>query len=335
MDTKPLEEQAESYVRHTLLKYEFLVTKPTFDQEGTDLLIVNDIRSKTTPFIRVQCKGRMVSTGSNVTIPKDYVDENFIVFLYVIKKESKDHFLYVYFQEDIEKWTDAGNTYRLYINRTFDEDNSYKERLFNKLIVPKIKNILLKQTINQQVKVHDSIIVDGIFLERAVKKTRQFYMDMYPNKKLVKPYIDDLIVQICRYTHLQLKKELTCYLIYSSHHALEEVVEIGEVSENSFFTGTINRSVGKDFNLYKLKTDQIISFKIEEQLERLINTENVLLVADDPAYIPYLDDLKARGVEIKIAQLKGDLGSRMYHRFRYADISYPIAECIGIDKFDL
>jgi hypothetical protein len=40
MDNKPLETQAESLIQHNLIKYGLLVTKPSFDTEGTDLLIL-------------------------------------------------------------------------------------------------------------------------------------------------------------------------------------------------------------------------------------------------------------------------------------------------------
>lgn len=201
MDTKPLEIQAEDLIKHKLLKFDFLVTKPTFDKEGADLLIIKDISQKVTSFIKIQCKGRTIDKNSNVVIPKN--------------------------------------------------------------------------------------------------------------------------------------RELNCYLIYSIDFGLEHIVEIGDLTVNDFLNGEVEKFVGKQYNLYKSQTDDLVSFKIEEQLNRLINTENVLLVADDPAYIPYLEKLKEKGIEIKIAQMKGDYGSRMHHKFRYADIMYQIGISIGLEKFEL
>lgn len=71
---------------------------------------------------------------------------------------------------------------------------------------------------------------------------------------------------------------------------------------------------------------------MEQQLERIINTENVLVVADDLVYVPYLVELEKRGMTVTVAQLKGDFGSRMYHSFRYLDIMYPIGLCIGLQE---
>jgi hypothetical protein len=53
MDNKPLEIEAERLIEYKLIKHGLLVTKPSFDKEGTDLLIIQDISQKITPFIKV------------------------------------------------------------------------------------------------------------------------------------------------------------------------------------------------------------------------------------------------------------------------------------------
>ena len=83
MDTKPLEEQAESYIKSELLRFDFNVIKPSFDRDGTDLLIIDGIENKSTHFLKIQCKGRNIDrNGTNVKIPKKYVQENFVLFIY-------------------------------------------------------------------------------------------------------------------------------------------------------------------------------------------------------------------------------------------------------------
>ena len=335
MDTKPSEIQAENLIKHKLVKYNFLVTKPTFDKEGADLLIVKDISKKITPFVKIQCKGRTITTNSNVTIPKKYVEENFVVFLYVEVKESKEDFLYTYFQPDILKWNDLGEKWQLIIPKNFYKRDKFKNREFNKGVALQIENILLKQVINDLIRSHNSIVIDGIFLEKAVLKTKSFYQELYPDKEFKKPSIDELVFQFCRYGQVELNSDLNCYLIYSTDFGLEHIVEIGDLTVYDYMNGEIEKSVGSKYNLYKMKTDDFVSFKIEEQLERLINTENILLVADDPAYVPYLDILKDRGIEIKIIKMKGDFGSIMHHKFRYADVMYPIGIAIGLEKYEL
>jgi hypothetical protein len=65
MDNKPLEIQAESLIQHKLIKHGLSVTKPSFDKEGTDLLIIRDTSQKITPIIKVQCKGRTYPLNKN------------------------------------------------------------------------------------------------------------------------------------------------------------------------------------------------------------------------------------------------------------------------------
>ena len=335
MDTKPFEIQAESLIEHKLVKYDFLVTRPSFDKEGADLLIIKDISKKITPFIKIQCKGRTISANSNVTIPKKYVEENFVVFLYVEVKDSKEDYLYTYFQSDVLEWNDIGEKFQLIIPKNFSERDEFKKREFNDSVALKIEKILLKQAINDLIKSHNSIVIDGIFLKKAVMKTKGFYQELYPDKEFRKPSIDELVFQFCRYGQIELNSDLNCYLIYSSDFGLEHIVEIGDLTVYDYMNGEIEKSVGSQYNLYKMKTGDFVSFKIEEQLKRLINTENVILVADDPAYVPYLNILKNRGIEIKIIKMKGDFGSIMQHQFLYADIMYPIGIAIGLEKYEL
>jgi hypothetical protein len=330
MDTKPVEIQAESLIEHKLIKHNFLVAKPSFDKEGADLLIVKNITKKITPFIKIQCKGRLVDNRSNVKIPQKYIDENFVVFLYIEKKESKEDFLYVFFEKDIKKWTLKEDVYQLNIPKKFDTQEKYRDQIFNKEKALFIENILLRQALEKVIKSFDSILIDGIFLEKAVKQTMASFKNEYPNQKFKKPTLDELIKQFRRHAHMDENNELNCYLIYSTHFSLEYSVEIGDPTLENLINNNSVDIIGKGYNLYKLKTDEIISFKIEEQLNRLVNTENVLLVADDPAYVPYLDALKKKDIEIKI--LKTRFSSLMPSKFKYQYITYPISDAIMINN---
>lgn len=335
MDNKQLELQAEKLIEHKLIKHGLLVTKPSFDKEGTDLLIIKDISHKITRFIKVQCKGRTIKSNSNVTIPTKYVEENFVTFLYLEKEETKDDFLYVFFQDDIRRWRTVGANFQLTIPKDFQKREEFKEQLLNTKTITKIENILLKQAVNQLIKTNQSIIIDGIFLEKAVTKTQQFYNKLYPEKIFNNPNIDAIVEQLLRYSHVERKEEVNCYLIYSNHFSLEYSVDIGEMTEYDFFMGERSNSVGCSYNLFKLKTQNIVSFKVEEQLNRIINVENVLLVADDFAYVPYLKDLRNRGVEVVVFQHSENFGSRMYHGFNWADIKYPLALAMGLEEHEL
>ncbi|MEH2376541.1 hypothetical protein [Nostoc sp.] len=113
------------------------------------------------------------------------------------------------------------------------------------------------------------------------------------------------------------------------------VVDIGEVEEGDLFIDDNSSFVGSNCNLFKLKTQDFILFKVVEQLERIINVEYVFLVADDVGYNPYLQDLKDRGAEIIVFQNSENSGSRMFHNFNWADISYPLALAMGLNQHEL
>ncbi len=334
MDNRPLELQAESIINSRLIKHGFNVNKPCYDKEGADLLIIKDISEKITPIVKIQCKGRTVKTSSNVTIPVKYVEENLVVFLYVEEDRTKDEFIYVFFQDDINSWQHDGKNFKLSIPNNFRDREYFKERILTNESPLKIEKILLRQAADRQlIKTNYSVIIDGIFLEQIVLQARKIYKEIYPEKILCKPNIDDIIEQILKYAPIKQKEEVNCYLIYSEDFSLGSLVNIGE-EEYDLSTGE-KSTVGSSYNLFKLKTKDFVYFKVKNQVERIINVEHVFLVADDFAYVPYLQELEDRGVEIIIFQNSENADSRMYHKFKWANISYPIALAMGLEQYEL
>ena len=147
MDTKPLEIEAESYIKHELLKYNFKVSKPDFDTEGADLLIVDGIKNKFIHFLKIQCKGRTIKNGSQIVIPTDYVKKNFVIFLY-IKNESYDTSLFTFFYEDIIKWGVRNDNYILNFSANKIKSNDFLKNIFNQKTVEKIREKLRKTKLN-------------------------------------------------------------------------------------------------------------------------------------------------------------------------------------------
>jgi len=107
--------------------------------------------------------------------PTKYVEENFVVFLYLEEAATKEDFLYVFFHDDIKLWRTEGMNFNLTIPKYFYNREELKNRLLNREAITKIENILLKQAVNQLIKTNTSIIIDGIFIEKAVRKTQSFY----------------------------------------------------------------------------------------------------------------------------------------------------------------
>lgn len=102
-DNKPGEFMAEQYISSELLKYDIKTSKPYFDENGTDLLIIDQVNRSETAILRVQSKGRRYakSKSSNVTIPQNYVSTNFLLGLYVVDEHYQSD-LYIFFEEDLK-----------------------------------------------------------------------------------------------------------------------------------------------------------------------------------------------------------------------------------------
>ena len=113
MDTSTLENIAESLISHKLQHYKLLVAKPMCDRLGTDLLVFSEI-SDNVKFCRIQAKGRSFANSktSNIKIPKEYVTNGFLVFLY-LEFNIDDQELYLFFPSDIRKWKTTNGNYKL------------------------------------------------------------------------------------------------------------------------------------------------------------------------------------------------------------------------------
>jgi hypothetical protein len=142
VDTSILENIAELKIVHELQKHGILVSKPYFDQNGTDLLAFMNM-SDGVKFCRIQSKGRCVPEGksNNVHIPKNYVSNGFIVFLYLDFGDNSDG-LYIFLASDIESWSlNKNNEYSLSLS-----NSNVREKLqrftFDQSKVSLIKNLI-------------------------------------------------------------------------------------------------------------------------------------------------------------------------------------------------
>lgn len=142
VDNKPLEEQAEAYLKSMLLKYNFNVTKPSFDKNGIDLLIIDRPDKKLTKTLKVQSKGRSLGKrGTNVTIPVSYVTDEFILFIY-IDKGDETNLLYMFTRYDIESWSKNNKSYTLSITKKLLNSEEMDKRKFNNSKVDELRAIL-------------------------------------------------------------------------------------------------------------------------------------------------------------------------------------------------
>lgn len=327
MDNKPLEEQAENYIKSQLLKFEFKVTKPSFDKMGADLIIIESIDKKYSKFLKVQSKGRSISDeNTSVKIPIAYIKDNFILFIYTID-ENKNEFLFMFTTEEIQKWNNKNDEYILTFNKRKIQTDYFTEKIFNKQLAAKIY-LLLKKT---EIKNYTSVIIDGIFLEKAIDSTLKTYSEIWPEKKFIKPDLNSVIKNILDYydRYKTEKKMINCYLLLSESFYLESRININKTNQ------IFRTKNGNQVSVFINKTDEIIGIAVLEQLNRLINNDNIILVADDRLYENELNELKNKGVEIILVMFNEHNGSNMLVKFKWGDIMYPLGIALGLEKYEL
>gem|GEM_PF-1620910 len=322
-DNRPSELQAETYVEYQLLKHDIKISKPSFDQEGADLLIVDQIKRQTTAFLKAQCKYRSYSgdKDNKVSIPTKYVTDNFILFLYVIDEEKNDS-LFVYFPEELRHWKVYKDEY--WSNISVESLTDQQERIFNNQKADLIK-LLLKSI---DLKKYTTLIIDGVFLEKAIQKTEMIYQEIWPDKELKRPVLNETIHNLLVYNRFpESKSDVQVMLFLSEDFSLEQWLTFPNLSKINIGLNNIKLSI--------YKSNKIIAVEILEYLERIVNTENILLVADDIMYEMPLNDLEANGVDVILIRLKGDFGGNLHTKHKWGDINYPLGLAMGLEKFEL
>jgi len=324
MDTKPLEIESESLIQHELIKFGFNVTKPAFDKEGADLLVVDGIRQKYTHFLKIQCKGRVIkSNGSYIEIPISYVTENFILFLYV-RNENLESSLFAFFYEDIAEWNTRNDKYVLNFTLNKIKMPEFQERIFNRKLAESIK-IRLKSS---KIKKYTSLIIDELFMEKAISKTLSKYKEIYPEREFTKPSVVDVILPTLEmYDNFKSKdKKINCHIF-----AYEES-DCGE--SDKLVSQSFTTSNGVVVKVYREATDDFVSFEVLDYMERVINTENVILVADDVTYEEPLNKLKEKDIDVTLVMFSSDDGRRMFTNHMWGDVAFPIARSIGLSDYE-
>lgn len=321
-DNKPAELQAETLVIHQLLKYDIKTSKPNFDQEGADLLIIHQVTQKSTSFIKAQCKYRRILKNNinQVSIPVNYVTINFVLFLYAIDEEKNDG-LYVFFPDDIRSWKIHDDQYWFGVSKkALDQSQNH---LFTGQTADTINKLLAQGTY----KNYTTVIIDGIFLERAISKTMAVYGEIWPKKVFKRPLLIDVIHHLLSYNQFPNTADVHCVLFLSGDFNLEYFIDVPDT-----------RMRNDDFSEIQLtvrKTNEILSFQILDYLERVINVENIILVADDIVYEQPLNELKAKGIDIILVRLETELGGNLYTPHCWVDITYPLGLSLGLERNEL
>ncbi|MFS1974184.1 hypothetical protein [Vibrio splendidus] len=324
IDNKPLEEEAEFFVKSKLLRYGSNIAKPSFDIKGADLLILDNIDNHYSKILKIQSKGRTLKkTTNSIKIHESYVKDDFIVFLYAIDEENKEQaHLCVFFKEDIELWNKSNDNYTLSFTSKSILTDKFQSKIFNKETVIKINEILEKT----EVKKYTSVVVDGIFLERIIYKTFNEYDKLYPEKNLQVPSTESVIMNITSmYNRFQSEENVLNFHIYNYN---EDVDGSQVVAGNMIISGeTENR-------IYFHETNGFIYKDIEEYFIKILNLENIIFVADDVIYEPILHELTDKNIDVILVMLSEAGGNNMFTGYKWGAIYYPIAQAMGLGQYE-
>lgn len=326
-DNKPIEKQAENYLKSQLSKFDFNYQEPSYDKNGSDLTIIENYKAKKTKLLNVQSKGRTVSNHTtNVKIPKEYVNEQFVLFIYTVD-EKKNETLFMFLPSDIKNWKlNYKNEYTLSFNNKKINEKVFQEKIFNSSKSNELRDVLTRF----EIKDYTTILIDGVFLEKAIKSTIDTYSEIWEKKKFLKPDIKTVIKYILEnYDRFNTKsKTVNCFLIKSEQFSLEDHVSF-DCSLN------LKTQTNNSVNIFVTKSKEIVSFDILEQMERLINNDNIILVADDVIYENKLEEYQELGVEIIVVQFNEHQGRKIHSKFKWGDIMYPLGLSIGLEKCEL
>jgi len=323
MDNKPLEEEAESFIKQHLLKYDFNVVKPIYDTNGGDLLILDDTKKQYPKTLKVQSKGRSLSGNNSIKIPSEYVVDNFVVFLYT-KDSEYNTYLFVYYEEEIKKWNlNSKKEYTLSLTPKNVKSEKFQKKIFNK----NQAEVLRKRLFKAEVKKYTSVIIDAIFLEQAIIKILAIYREIYPNRGIVRPNIMEVIKNIIVfYNKYNTKARIINCNIYS--YMDKELVSEINLNNNIFLDNN------QECRVFPHDTEEFVCFEVIDYMERIVNTENIILVADDRAYEPILDKLEDKNIDVILVKFSENRDSNMFTGYRWGDIIYPIAQAMGLDRYE-
>jgi len=319
MDTSKLAIQSEELISSTLSKFDFLVSKPKYDTDGCDLQILDNLIHPTR-LLRVQSKGRHFERSTNVEISKKHVDDNYILFIYLIDNDKNDT-LYIFFPEEIKQLHSNENNYKLYCSKkTFA--TKYHSNIFSKDKAKQLKLRLLASRIKEKT----TVLIDSFCLENGIMSTLRAYKELYPERDLLTPRTLDIFKQILScYDGRKLEnKIINIYLFLTPHNFIKTEYYDSEelyVGENKI-------------RIFEMHINGLVSFEIEDFLNRIIDSENIILTASDIKYLPLIKELKAQNRDIILVCEKLDNDLRSFG-FNWGNIAYPIAFAMGLHPHEI
>lgn len=118
-------------------------------------------------------------------------------------------------------------------------------------------------------------------------------------------------------------KSINCH-IYSYQEDIPAETKASRLSINSHTTA----------KLYSEITNQFVSFEMLDHLNRLVNSENIILVSNDVLFDKELTLLKEKGVDITMVLYSSHEGRNIYATHKWGDIIYPLAQSMGLHQHE-
>lgn len=173
-----------------------------------------------------------------------------------------------------------------------------------------------------------SILADGIYLNNEISSTKTLYRSIWPNKVFfefakISLLLDELLKYCSQFKtsanetekiHVEFIIYISTYHSFYSYSFDTDLIYIGNYIVNIFY----------------VRTDELICFKINDFIRRE-EKQNILLIADDPAYAPFL----ARRKKKNIVLMRNKPDTFMPLDLPYIDSSFPLGRAIGLDRGEL
>ena len=187
-DNKPIENEAVDYIKNRLAKCNINFAEPNFDKKGSDLLALKKVDEYTYKFLTIQAKGRTIfEKASSVVIPVEYIQEDFVVFIYIKTESKTDDYLYCFFYEELSKWIVKNEKAILSIPPDFKDVQYFTENEWRDSV---IKNIETKLH-NTNSEINQTLRFDSEYstLESLLELWRTYHIPIHTN--IIKSIYED------------------------------------------------------------------------------------------------------------------------------------------------
>jgi len=196
--------------------------------------------------------------------------------------------------------------------------------MLNKIINLFKKKSQSKKTTSNKVTSNDGtiLLIDSIFLSKAIYSTLKIYSEIYPERKFEKIMISQLIKNLVSYFKKNIKE---IHLVLCEEFPLDDNLITLDTNE-----------VNIENNIVSIKQTNcdFVCAEIGDIGDSSIYN-GILLLADDSGYLPILKTWQSKGKDLILIRFDED--SNMYTNppIKYQKIGYILGPCLGLQQHEL